>query len=62
MPERYPRENLQPFRLYYCAPSEDYFYTPDGVGLIWFESRAQALDQVGTFGKPIITIHQYPED
>lgn len=62
MPERYPRSALQVDRLYYCAPSEDYFYTPDGIGLIWFESKAQALREVGQFGKPIITIHQYPED
>lgn len=62
MPERYPRSALHINRLYYCAPSEDYFYTPDGIGLIWFESKAQALDQVGTFGRSIITIHQYPED
>jgi hypothetical protein len=32
------------------------------VGLIWFESKDQALREVGQFGKPIITIHQYPED
>lgn len=62
MPERYPRSALQMNRLYYCAPSEDYFFTPDGVGLVWFESKAQALREVGQFGKPIITIHQYPED
>lgn len=62
MPERYPRKNIQPLRLYYCSVSEDYFYSPDGVGLIWFESKAQALREVGQFGKPIITIHQYPED
>lgn len=62
MPERYPRSALQVDRLYYCSVSEDYFYTPDGIGLIWFESKAQALREVGNFGKPIITIHQYPED
>jgi len=62
MPERYPRSAIIPLRLYYCAVSEDYFYSPDGVGLVWFESKAQALREVGQFGKPIITIHQYPED
>lgn len=62
MADRYPRNRLQVERLYYCAPSEDYFYTPDGIGLIWFESKAQALREVGNFGKPIMTIHQYPED
>ena len=62
MPDRYPRKNLSVNRLYYCSVSEDYFWTPDGVGLIWFESKAQALREVGQFGKPIITIHQYPED
>jgi hypothetical protein len=62
MPERYPRSAIVPLRLYYCSVSEDYFYSPDGVGLIWFESKAQALREVGNFGKPIITIHQYPED
>jgi hypothetical protein len=62
MPDLYPRKNIQPLRLYYCSVSEDYFYSPDGVGLIWFESKDQALREVGQFGKPIITIHQYPED
>lgn len=58
----YPRSAIQPLRLYYCSVSEDYFYSPDGTGLVWFESKAQALREVGQFGKPIITIHQYPED
>jgi hypothetical protein len=62
MDDRYPRSALQVDRLYLFAPAEYYFYTPDGVGLIWFESKAQALREVGNFGKPIITIHQYPED
>ena len=62
MPERYPRKNLLVDRLYYCSVSEDYFYTTDGIGLHWFESRDQAMREVGNFGKPIITIHQYPED
>jgi hypothetical protein len=62
MPERYPRSAIIPFRLYYCSVSEDYFYSPDGIGLVWFESKDQAMREVGTFGKPIITIHQYPED
>jgi hypothetical protein len=62
MPDLYPRKNIQPLRLYYCSVSEDYFYSPDGTGLIWFESKDQALREVGQFGKPIITIHQYPED
>jgi hypothetical protein len=61
MPDLYPRSAIQPLRLYYCSVSEDYFYSPDGEGLIWFESKAQALREVGQFGKPIITIHQYPE-
>lgn len=62
MSDGYPRSNLIPFRLYFCAPSEDYFYTPDGIGLIWFESKAQAIREVGQFGKPIITLHEYPAD
>lgn len=62
MADLYPRKNIQPLRLYYCSVSEDYFYSPDGVGLIWYESKAQAMREVGNFGKPIITIHQYPED
>lgn len=62
MSERYPRSALQVNRLYYCTVSEDYFTTPDGIGLHWYESKAQALREVGNFGKPIITIHQYPED
>lgn len=55
-----PDSKLLPNRLYYCAPSEDYFYTPDGVELIWFENKAQALREVGQFGKPIITTHESP--
>lgn len=58
----YPRSQLLPLRLYFCAPSEDYFYTPDGIGLVWFESKAQAIREVGQFGKPILTLHEHPAD
>jgi hypothetical protein len=57
MTERpYPRKFLQPDRLYREAPTGRYFTTPDGTGCHWFDTRAEAMDQVGDFGRPVITI------
>ena len=52
----YPRKFLQPDRLYREAPSGMYFTTPDGVGVHWYADHAAAMDQVGDFGRPVITI------
>lgn len=58
MGDEFSRSLLEVDRLYYCEPADAYFNTPDGVGVYWYESRAEALDEVGTFDKPIITINQ----
>lgn len=58
MAQELPRAALQIERLYYCEPADAYFNTPDGVGVYWYESLAEALDEVGTFDKPIIRINQ----
>ena len=55
-----PTAALLPNRLYYCSPSEDYLYTPNGVDLVWFENKDQALREVGRFGKPIINLYESP--
>lgn len=60
--DKYPRKFLKPERLYYEQPTGMYFYTPDGVGCIWFDSREQAMEEVGDFGQPIITLVQELSD
>jgi hypothetical protein len=58
----YPRAALQVERLYHEAPTGMYFYTPDGIGCIWYDTREGALADTDAFGEPIITIIQKLED
>ena len=62
MATEYPRESLQVERLYYESPTGNYFYTPDGIGCIWYESREEALADTDAFGQPIITLTQKLSD
>lgn len=59
---KFSREHLKVDRLYYEQPTGMYFYTPDGVGCIWFDTREEALEEVGDFGQPIITLVQELSD
>ena len=43
---KFSREHLKVDRLYYEQPTGMYFYTPDGVGCIWFDTREEALEEV----------------
>ena len=52
----YPRGHLLVDRLYHEAPTGKFFNTPDGVGVFWYENYAEAMREVGDFGRPIITI------
>lgn len=60
--EKYPRKFLKPERLYHESPTGLYFYTPDGEGCIWYESREEALADTDAFGQPIITLMQELSD
>lgn len=62
MATEYPRKFLLPERLYHESPTGMYFYTPDGEGCIWFDTRKEALEEVGDFGQPIITLMQKLSD
>lgn len=62
MPETFSRDHLIPFRLYHEQPTDRYFYTPDGIGCIWFDTKAQALAETGAFDQPVIAINQELED
>jgi hypothetical protein len=59
---KFSREHLQVERLYYEQPTGQYFFTPDGIGCIWFETREQAMEETGAFGQPIITLGQELSD
>lgn len=54
MAQELPRAALQIDRLYYCQPADKYFYTPDGVGLVWYETKAEALEQTNAFGQAML--------
>jgi hypothetical protein len=60
--DKFPRESLQVERLYYEQPTGQYFYTPDGVGCIWFDTLEEALEETGAFGQNIITLLQELSD
>ena len=59
----YSRLRLKVNRLYHLTgtPHEQWLYTPDGVGLIWYDTEAEALEQTEAFGEPIITIYDLPD-
>jgi hypothetical protein len=58
MSATYPRGHLQVNRLYWEVPTDTYFHTPDGIGCIWYESFAEAMEQTGAFDTGIIALHQ----
>ena len=59
---KFSRKHLKVDRLYYEQPTGMYFYTPDGVGCLWFDTKEEALEEVGDFGQPIITLVQELSD
>lgn len=62
MSDPYPRSSLEVNRLYHEVPTGMYFHTPDGVGVCWYESFAEAMAQTDAFGTGIIAIHRRLED
>jgi hypothetical protein len=63
MAHKFSRANLKVERLYHEIPTGMYFYTPDGVGCIWFDSREEALEETDNgFGEGIIGLGQELED
>lgn len=59
---KFSRSNLKVERLYYEQPTGMYFFTPDGIGCIWYETREEAMTDTEAFGQPIITICQELSD
>lgn len=47
MAETFSRSLLEVDRLYYSIPDEQWFSTPDGVGVHFYGSRAEALEETG---------------
>jgi hypothetical protein len=62
MAHKMPRSHLHVERLYYCQPTEQYFFTPDGIGCIWYDTREDAMADTEAFGQPIISINLEVED
>lgn len=56
--DRYPRSALEVDRLYHEVPTDMYFHTPDGIGCIWYETFAEAMEQTGAFDNGVIAIHR----
>ena len=59
---KFPREHLKVLRLYHEQPTGMYFYTPDGIGCIWYETLEEAMADTDAFGQPIITLVQELSD
>jgi hypothetical protein len=59
---KFSRRNLKVERLYHELPTGMYFFTPDGIGCIWFETREEAMEETDAFGENIIAINQELED
>ena len=62
MPKLYPRKALSVDRLYHEQATGMFFTTPDGIGVHWYDSYAEAMAEVGDFGRPVITIMSRLED
>lgn len=58
---KYPRKYLRPGRLYHEQPTGMYFYTPDGVGCIWYDTLEDALEDFDP-SSGVIVIHQELSD
>ena len=58
MAHKFSRKNLKVERLYRELPTGMYFYTPDGIGCIWFDTKEEAMEETGAFGQNIIAINQ----
>lgn len=58
----YPRSALKVQRLYKEGPTGQYFYTPDGIGCIWYDGLTEAMEDTDAFGQPIITLWQKLSD
>lgn len=58
MGETFSRSQLDVDRLYYCIPTKQWFFTPDGVGCIFYGSRAEALEDTGFDERAIGFINQ----
>jgi len=41
------RSQLVSDRLYYIEDADQYFWSPDGIGGYWYDSRAEAFEQHG---------------
>jgi hypothetical protein len=57
----YPRRALRVDRIYFSVHDQQYFFTPDGVGVIWFDTYLEAHNETGIRG-PVTHIHQRLED
>lgn len=57
----YSRKNLQVDTLYFSDPEGQWFFTPDGVGVIWFDTLKEAREQTGIEGSPVV-LHEELED
>lgn len=54
-----PRSELKTHRLYHLSLTDEWFYTPDGIGCIFFASRAEAMEETEAFGSPVIIIDRH---
>lgn len=59
MAETFPRSRLQVDRLYYCIPTQQWFSTPDGIGVYCYDSREHGLDETG-FGEESVSFITVP--
>lgn len=57
----YPRDLLKVDTIYYVQPDDQYFFTPDGVGAIWYDTLQEIRRDTGIVG-PVITLHIPLED
>lgn len=58
MAETFPRSQLDVDRLYFCIPTMQWFSTPDGVGVRYYESREHGLEDSGADERYIGFINQ----
>lgn len=51
------RKNLKPMQAYFDQSAEQYFWTPDGEGGYWYDTKEEMVEDTGHEGT-VITVSE----
>lgn len=56
MAAKLSRKDLKPMVLYFVQDCEQYFWSPDGEGGYWYDTKTEAIEDVGLEDNAPVTI------